>query len=342
VLLLAPFLGKAIHIDDTLFVWAAKHIAQHPLDPYGFSVVWYKISMPMHEVTLNPPLASYYAALAGAWAGWSEVFLHLAFLLPAVIVIIGVYELARGLCDSPAFAAALTLAAPGFLVSATTLMSDVPMLALWTVAVVLLRQGIEREDPIRLGASAVIMAAGALTKYFGACLIPLLLLYSICKQRRLGRWALYFLIPVCVLAAYQIWTQTLYGHGLLSEAVRISQERDRCPRSPLVTFVIALSFLGGCALPALSFVPWLWEKRAILVGLALSAVSAAAIALGWIDTAGSFPREHQWFLAAQLALFIAGGLSASDWHGLTSSVAGKQTRFCSWRGSWARSSSPPL
>jgi tetratricopeptide (TPR) repeat protein len=310
VLLLAPFLAKAIHIDDTLFVWAAKQIVKHPLDPYGFPVVWYKTSMPMHEVNLNPPLAAYYAALAGAWAGWSEFHLHLAFLVPAVIVVLGVYQLARGLCDSPALAAALTLAAPGFLVSATTLMSDVPMLALWMVAVVLWRKGLETEDPIHLGASAVIMAACALTKYFGACLIPLLLLYSIWKQRRFGWWALYFLIPVCILGGYQIWTQTLYGHGLLSEAVRTSQERDRYPRSPLATFEIALSFLGGCALPALAFVPWLWGKRAMLVGLAFSSVSAVAIALGWIDTAGSFPRDHQWFLAAQLALFIAGGLSA--------------------------------
>jgi hypothetical protein len=169
VLVLAPFPGKAIHIDDTLFVWAAKHIAKHPLDPYGFSVVWCKISLPMHEVTLNPPLASYYAAFADAWADWSECYLHLAFLLPAVIVVLGVYELARGLCDSPAFTAALTLAAPGFLASSTSLMSDVPMLALWMVAVVLWREGLETENPIRLSASAVIMAACAPTNYFGAC-----------------------------------------------------------------------------------------------------------------------------------------------------------------------------
>ncbi|MGA2263065.1 MAG: hypothetical protein ABSH28_16740 [Acidobacteriota bacterium] len=39
VLFLAPFAGSAFHIDDTLFLWTAKHIVAHPLDPYGFSAV---------------------------------------------------------------------------------------------------------------------------------------------------------------------------------------------------------------------------------------------------------------------------------------------------------------
>ncbi len=38
---LTPFLGKAFHIDDPLFIWAGKQIAQHPGNPYGFTVNWY-------------------------------------------------------------------------------------------------------------------------------------------------------------------------------------------------------------------------------------------------------------------------------------------------------------
>src|SRR4051812_34039948 len=40
---LAPFLGKAFHIDDPLFIWAGKQIAQHPGNPYGFTVNWYMV-----------------------------------------------------------------------------------------------------------------------------------------------------------------------------------------------------------------------------------------------------------------------------------------------------------
>ena len=73
VLLLAPFAGKAIHIDDPLFVWTAEQIHEHPLDFYGFDVNWYFKSEPMHRVTRNPPLTSYLLAVAGGVFGFGEV-----------------------------------------------------------------------------------------------------------------------------------------------------------------------------------------------------------------------------------------------------------------------------
>jgi hypothetical protein len=74
----------------------------------------------MSVVTKHPPLASYYAAAFGAWTNWSEVALHLAFLLPALIVIVATYELARDMTRRPVLAALLTLAVPAFLVSSTS------------------------------------------------------------------------------------------------------------------------------------------------------------------------------------------------------------------------------
>ena len=42
-----PFMNKAFHIDDPLFIWAAKHIQSNPFDPYAFNVNWYGGEMPM-------------------------------------------------------------------------------------------------------------------------------------------------------------------------------------------------------------------------------------------------------------------------------------------------------
>src|SRR5271167_2885862 len=92
---LLPFSGKAFHADDPLFIRAAQQITRHPLDPYGFQMVWFEYEMPMSRVTQNPPLASYYMALLGSVAGWRERTLHLGFMLPAVGVILGTYHLAR-------------------------------------------------------------------------------------------------------------------------------------------------------------------------------------------------------------------------------------------------------
>ena len=121
----------------------------------------------MSEVTKNPPLTSYYAALFGSWTNGSEIALHLAFLIPAVAVVVATYELARSLCDRPFLAAGLTLVAPGFLVSATSVMCDVPMLALWMVCVLAWRKGLNSGRAFYLTAGGFLIAAYALTKYFG-------------------------------------------------------------------------------------------------------------------------------------------------------------------------------
>jgi len=63
-LALLPFVNKAFTMDDPLFVWSARWIADHPLDPYGFALNWYGRTQPMREVMQNPPLTSY--ALAAA------------------------------------------------------------------------------------------------------------------------------------------------------------------------------------------------------------------------------------------------------------------------------------
>src|SRR5271169_2966613 len=85
---LLPFSGKAFHADDPLFIRAAQQIVKHPLDPYGFQIVWFEYETPMARVMQNPPLATYYMAAVGSVAGWKERTLHLAFILPAVAAIL--------------------------------------------------------------------------------------------------------------------------------------------------------------------------------------------------------------------------------------------------------------
>ena len=54
---LLPFLGKAFHMDDPLFIWTAKHIQSHPLDFYGFKVNWGYAEMPMTiDIAKSPAL----------------------------------------------------------------------------------------------------------------------------------------------------------------------------------------------------------------------------------------------------------------------------------------------
>jgi 4-amino-4-deoxy-L-arabinose transferase-like glycosyltransferase len=308
VLCLAPFVGKAFNFDDPLFIWAAKQITMHPLDPYGFQIIWYRTPMLMSEVTKNPPLASYYAALAGACAAWSEWALHLAFLVPALVVVLGVYELSRELTEMPLWAAAATLASPGFLVSATSVMCDVLMLAFWIAAILLWRKGLPSGRPWHLTAGAFAMGCCALTKYFGVALIPLLLVYSAWKKRRLGNWLFYFIIPLAMILAYQLWTEALYGRGLFWDAASYANQTVAKRTLSLgAAFLTGLSFLGGCALPSLFCAPRFLGKKAVAGVFALAVLATAAGVLGWIRIEGH-PSVQPRFLAFQLMIFVLSGI----------------------------------
>jgi 4-amino-4-deoxy-L-arabinose transferase-like glycosyltransferase len=312
-----PFSGRGFHVDDTLFVWAGQHIAQHPFDPYGFKINWNFKQLPMYEVTKNPPLACYYIAAVGRLVGWSERALHLAFLLPALALVLGTYRLAKRFTRFAFVAALLTLLSPGVLVSASSVMCDTMMLALWVWAVVLWIEGLDSAKSWLLLISGFLISLSALTKYFGAALIPLLLAYSLFRLRKPGRWIAYLMIPVTFLLAYQWWTGKIYGNGLLLDAAQFAtSQRENTRASTVAMAAMGLSFAGGCMLPALIFAPMTWRWRQLVSGLTVAGVIALALQLRWIDIgqqtgqylAFSARQQHWLLIGTQLLLYAAGGI----------------------------------
>ncbi|MFZ0817260.1 MAG: glycosyltransferase family 39 protein, partial [Candidatus Sulfotelmatobacter sp.] len=247
---LLPFSGKAFNIDDTLFLYVARQITRHPLDPFGFKVNWFLDAVPMAYETKNPPFAAYYIAAAATIVGWSERALHLAFLLPALAVVWGTYRLAQRFTKSPLLAAAATLLTPAFLVSANSVMCDTMMVAFWLWAIIFWIEGLEPQKPGYLALSALLITLCALTKYFGAALILLLAAYSLVRLRSLGSWAWYLLAPILVLTGYQHWTKAVYGVRMITSAAHLSTGmRQARQASTLAKTLVDLSFVGGCALP---------------------------------------------------------------------------------------------
>lgn len=311
---LVPFSGKAFHVDDTLFIYVARQITHHPLDPFGFKVNWFLDAVPMARETKNPPLAAYFIAAAASFVGWSERALHFAFLLPALAVVLGTYRMARRFTDSPLLAAAGTLLTPVFLVSASSVMCDTMMLALWLWAIIFWIEGLQPEKPHYLAISAILITLCALTKYFGMALIPLLAAYSLARQRRLGSWAWYLLLPILALTGYQRWTRALYGLRMISEAAHMSAGvRQARQSSTLAKALVDLSFVGGCALPALTFAPVVWTRKKLLAVCVASGIAGFLISRGRIglgEMLWPFDFYRHWFLVGvQLTLFIAAGFS---------------------------------
>jgi 4-amino-4-deoxy-L-arabinose transferase-like glycosyltransferase len=303
---LLPFLGKPVHVDDPLFVWAARRILVAPWDPYGFQVSWYEWAQPMHEVTKNPPLAAYLLALGGALLGWSEAALHATMLAPAVLAVLGTYRLARRLAAPPGPAAALAACTPAFAVSATTLMSDVPMLALWTWALALWIEGSERGRLLLLGLAALLAAGAGLAKYFGLGVVALMAWWTVLHRPRRWPALLLLLLPVGAAGAWQLATAALYGQGLLGEAATYaSAYRAGLGEGGLSAAAVTLAFAGGSLASVGFLAPWLWSPRALGLAALLGATGTLALpAIGAVPPGLLAPGGNLgWSLLVQTGLW---------------------------------------
>jgi 4-amino-4-deoxy-L-arabinose transferase-like glycosyltransferase len=284
---LLPFVNKAFTMDDPLFVWSAQWIADHPFDPYGFTLNWYGRTQPMHDVMQNPPLTSYALAAASAITGWNEPTLHIVFGLFAFAAVAGTWSLARGMTERPLLAALLTLAMPFFLVSATNVMSDVPMLACFVWALALWRRGLDENRDLLLWLAALLAAAAGLFKYFGAAAVPLMLVYALMQRR----WSklVPLALPVAVFVAYDLAT-----HAITGAAQYANVERTH-------TFAktsVMLSFAGG-GMIALLFFAFLMKRLVVPI-----IVAAAAIAIVVITGAPASPVQFTIFVAVGLGVFV--------------------------------------
>jgi 4-amino-4-deoxy-L-arabinose transferase-like glycosyltransferase len=312
VLCLLPFSGKAFHIDDPVFIWTAKHILSNPFDFYGFQVNWYGFEMPMYMVQKNPPLASYYIALILLLFGSGELILHIAFLLPAIAVVLGTYYLAREFCSHPFVASLAGLLTPAFLVSSNTLMGDVMMLSFWVWAVLLWIQGMKKKSALALSLSAILICLSALTKYYGISLVPLLLSYSLAKERTLVRWGLALLFPLLIIFLYDLGTKALYGHGLFRETfsyarnARIIYDTRSIPQG-----FIGLTFAGGGFVTLFFLSAIFWSRRAVIFGfmvaLLIAGLLVAMPAIGDFSLKGD--NGVHWLPIIQIGMFATTGLA---------------------------------
>jgi hypothetical protein len=312
IVILVPFLTKPFNIDDPIFIWGARQIQAHPADPYGFTVLWDTPSpVPMWKVTQNPPLASYYIALAATILGWSEIALHAAFLLPAAAVIWGTCRLARRFCDRPALAGLTALLTPAFLVSSTTIMCDVPMLAFWVWAIVFWVEGVEEDRVYKVLIAGGLACLAELTKYYGICVVPLMAAYAIAARCPFRTWAPSLLIPLGVFLAYQFVFAKVYGPFPLLEASQYANTRGIARLSGLDNFLIGLSFTGGCFAIVLFLLPFLWKKEARYFLPGFAALGAAAVLLhpGLLHPFRHLEPQAQVITRIQLAFWIAVGMA---------------------------------
>ena len=199
----------------------------------------------------------------GSVFGWSETALHLGMILPVWLALLGAYRLADRFGVRPYAAALTALATPVFLVSTTSVMCDVPMLALWTWTIIWWDEGLREGAPSRLWIAGVLVAVTTLTKYFGVCLLPLLSVYAVAIDRSgWRRWIGPLIVAVVLLLAYDLITWQMYGRPLLGGAMGYAAGSGM-PTWQSKVFRIA----SGSIFSAAASVSWRWSVRCCSTGV---------------------------------------------------------------------------
>ncbi|MFP6582797.1 MAG: glycosyltransferase family 39 protein, partial [Candidatus Hydrogenedentota bacterium] len=144
VLMLLPFLDKAFHIDDTVYLRVAQQIQHHPFDFFGFDMNRGTQSVPVSLFNKNPPLFSYFLVPFGMLFGWNEWAMHGAQLIPTAFAAVGILRLAERMCATPLLASLIAVLTPAFLVSTSVVMCEPLMLALYVWSIVFWIDGTEK------------------------------------------------------------------------------------------------------------------------------------------------------------------------------------------------------
>jgi 4-amino-4-deoxy-L-arabinose transferase-like glycosyltransferase len=311
--LILPFSNRPLHIDDPMFVWAARHLADHPTDFYGFAVNWMGREHPFGSIFPIPPLMSYFLATAAHVVGWRELSLHLACFPITILNVIGVYFLSARFCRRPFLSTLIFLLCPAFVISSTTLMCDPLLLCFWTWAITFWVWA-DRRSPWLLPLAGLCAAAAVVTKSTSLGLIPLLFLHAILfpatsRQRVLQAFSLS--IPLLTVVAYELIYHHLYGITAFQNAVRYSTLSQRALNIPAALRILnTLIFTGGTGCSAALLLLAVASRKTLAISLAAIAgftlllASAVAPPAGWADSSTPHLSSAGFAFYLQLSLLL--------------------------------------
>lgn len=213
-----PFLNKAFHIDDILYLRVADQILHTPLDPLAGVVLWdAEDGQPasLFDTNYNPPLWNYVlaAAVATFAPDRAEWKLHLVQSIAVWFAAAGVFQLSRRFTQHAVWCTALVLLGPFFL-PGQNLMLEAPMLALWVWTLECTLRAWQTDRLAWSLAAGMLLSAAVLTKYTAGMLLPLLILGALWQRRPRSLWGI-VVPPVLVLVAWTVHCIVMHGHAHL-------------------------------------------------------------------------------------------------------------------------------
>jgi hypothetical protein len=278
--LVVPFLGKPVHVDDTNFLRLAEGAAQDPWRPHAIEINWLGVSQRAYDVLSNPPGIGWWLAPVRHAPLWAQ---HLWMLPWLALALWGMHRLGEAMAGSGPLALLVFGTSPVLVLSAQSLTPDLPLVACAVAGTA----GFVRERRA-MWAWAMLAGCGALFRYSGLCVVPLLLFAGFERRRVVAASAV--AIPIAALVLHDLHA---YG-GVHALAMAGFQGVSYAPPLMFRKAVALVAMLGGaCMLPLL---PW---RRLVSPLLALGG--------GILGLAASLSSGHTTAQILPTVLFGAAG-----------------------------------
>ncbi len=204
---------KPAVVDDTAYLFFARHLAEQPLDPYGWQLFWYDAPQPAMQILL-PPVLPYWLAVGIRLFG-EHLFLLKLWLFPFAWLLCGAVAalLARFGSGAERPLSLVFVCSPAVL-PLFNVMLDIPALSLGAAAVAMFVAGLDRRQ-LRLCAAAGVLAGLAMQTKYSMLVTPVVMaLYAVLV---VGSWrslAALVVAGVAALAVFGGWELSVFAaHG---------------------------------------------------------------------------------------------------------------------------------
>jgi 4-amino-4-deoxy-L-arabinose transferase-like glycosyltransferase len=161
LVLVLPFIGQPIHIDDPIFLDIGRNALSHPWHAHDFPYIFEGRLIPDMASHSHPPFVGYWIGLLlrlfGDGTNVHEK-LHLGFVVFPLLFAVGMYRLSRRFTAFPALVTTLAICSPAAIVASHTLMTDYPCLAFSVFGVALYVEGVDSGKPRKVWMSALFLA----------------------------------------------------------------------------------------------------------------------------------------------------------------------------------------
>lgn len=202
---------KPAVVDDTAYLFFARHVAQQPADPYGFALFWNTAPQPAMEI-LMPPVLPYWLAVGISLFG-EHLFLLKLWLFPFAWLLCRAtaWLVARFTPGQEVSGLVVIVLSPAVLVL-FNFMLDVPALALGTAALATFIWGCDHR---RLGpiVGAGLLAGFAMQTKYSLLILPLVLIWYALLHRRWFEAIVAVAVSCVVFWGWECWLMQKYGQS---------------------------------------------------------------------------------------------------------------------------------